>query len=65
MTRDEAIAVMRTSTTIEEWNNNREVVKNACTNKQWNQYFTYIDAMGLAVEVLGKDDEDLLLSRNK
>jgi hypothetical protein len=60
MTKEEAFQIMRTSKTIQEWNENREIVMNKCTNKEWNDIYWQIDASGLVVEVLGKDDEETL-----
>jgi hypothetical protein len=55
MKKEQAIEIMRTSKTIEEWNENREIVMNKCTNKEWKTISVEIDAYGLVVEVLGRD----------
>lgn len=65
MTKQEAVDIMKTSTNIAEWNNNREVVKSKCTNEEWNTLYWHIDALGLSVEVLEKDSEEYIRARNK
>lgn len=65
MTKQEAVDIMKTSTNITEWNNNREVVKSKCTNEEWNEFYWEIDAIGLSVEVLGRDSEEYIRARNK
>jgi hypothetical protein len=55
MTKEEAIEIMKTSTTINEWNDNRDKVMNQCTKSEWKAISVEIDAYGLVVEVLGRD----------
>jgi hypothetical protein len=55
MQNEEAIALMRTSTDIEDWNEKREIVRTKLTLGQWKQLHYTIDGSGLVVEVLGRD----------
>lgn len=42
---------------VEEWNQTRETIKGMVTQEDWfENYVPVIDASGLIVEVLGKDE---------
>lgn len=47
MEKSEAIELMKTSTTIEEWNENREIVKKECP-----EAINWIDTSGMVHETL-------------
>lgn len=55
MQNEEAIALMRTSVNIEDWNEKRELVRTKVTLGQWEKLHYHIDGSGLVVEVLGRD----------
>lgn len=56
MTIEQAIGLMKSSTSVEQWNENRHKVQNKVSQSQWEQLRSQIDAYGLIVQVLGKDD---------
>jgi hypothetical protein len=58
MTHEQAVEIMRTSTTVEEWNSKRDEVRSKCSSEEWAKLSWKLDAMGLIVEVLGKDSEE-------
>lgn len=56
MTKESALQLMRTSKTVKEWNANRLTVQTKSTQAEWEELHRFIDAYGLIVEVLGKDN---------
>lgn len=48
---ENAVTMLRTAKTVEQWNTIRSQVKDTLTAKELNK----IDSSGLIVEVLGKD----------
>lgn len=56
MTKEQAIEIMKQSKTVAEWNENREEVRKQCTPQEWSKLYWEIDATGLIVSVLGRDE---------
>lgn len=60
MTNEQALSLMRKSTSVEQWNENRLQVRHKVSLEQWegknrDGLHSIIDASGLIVEVLGAD----------
>ena len=52
MIRQEALTLMSGSMTVAQWNDNRETVKNSCTEEEWSKIYPHIDTEGLIVKTL-------------
>lgn len=48
----EAMAVMRTSKSVKEWNRNRQKIHDQSTDEEWNAIYPYIDCDGFITRVL-------------
>lgn len=55
MNKQDAIALMKTSLSVEDWNRNREDVKSMVDDKDHVEVMAAIDASGLIVQTLGAD----------
>lgn len=55
MTNEQALQLMRSATSVKDWNSKRLKVQTSCTQAQWEELHKHIDAYGLIVEVLGQD----------
>lgn len=55
MTNEKALSLLKTSTSVEDWNSKRNQVRLEVTHKQWEELHRHVDAYGLIVEVLGPD----------
>lgn len=49
---EDAIALMKTSKSVEDWNEKRDFAKATSTKKEWNKIYPQIDTWGLIVKVL-------------
>lgn len=56
MQKQQALDLMKSSKTVQEWNANRLTVQTKSTQQEWEELHRFIDAYGLIVEVLGKDN---------
>lgn len=56
MQKQQALDLMKSSKTVKEWNANRLIVQTKSTQQEWEELHRFIDAYGLIVEVLGKDN---------
>ena len=56
MQKQQALDLMKSSKTVKEWNANRLKVQTQSTQSEWEELHKYIDAYGLIVEVLGRDN---------
>lgn len=56
MTNEQAIALVKTATTVQDWNAKRRKVQNSVSYEQWKELHSTIDASGLIVKVLGADE---------
>lgn len=56
MQKQQALDLMKSSKTVKEWNANRLKVQTQSTQSEWEELHKCIDAYGLIVEVLGKDN---------
>lgn len=58
MTTDKAIAMLSQAADVKEWNEIRETIKTAVKQEDWlANYVPVIDASGIIVEVLGRDEQ--------
>lgn len=56
MSLEQAIEMLKQAKDVHHWNEIRDNIKFQMTNKEWfSKYFFAIDASGLIVEVLGRD----------
>ena len=57
MTLDKAIGMLSQAANVDQWNETRESIKSLVTYQDWlKNYMPTIDASGLIVEVLGRDE---------
>lgn len=57
MTNQVAMELMQSSTSVQQWNDNREIVIANVTPTEWDKKLRYeIDGLGLIVQVLGADN---------
>ena len=55
MKNEQAISLMKSSTSVKDWNDKRAQVLNSISDEQWDELHAPIDAYGLIVQVLGAD----------
>lgn len=55
MKKQEAVELLRTATSVEDWNQKREVIRTKATLQEWEDLHYTVDGSGLIVEVLGVD----------
>ena len=56
MTNQDAIELMKSSTNVQQWNDNRDIVIGNVSESEWIQLRYEIDGLGLIVVVLGADN---------
>lgn len=52
MTTTEAIRLMETAVTVQDWNTKREICKELLTPDEWTSLYRMIDQNGMIVRVL-------------
>ena len=52
MTISEAMAKMRTSKNVQEWNKNRQKIHDSVTEEEWSEIYPYLDCDGFITKVL-------------
>lgn len=52
MTISEAMAKMRTSRNVHEWNKNRQQIRESVFKEEWDKIYPYIDCDGFITRVL-------------
>lgn len=57
MTLDKAIGMLSQAADVDQWNETRDKIKASVKQEDWfDNYMPTIDASGLIVEVLGRDE---------
>ena len=56
MTNQDAMELMKSSTSVQQWNDNRDIVIGNVIQSEWNKLRYEIDGLGLIVQVLGADN---------
>ena len=56
MTNQDAMELMKSSTSVQQWNDNRDIVIGNVNESEWTKLRYEIDGLGLIVEVLGADN---------
>lgn len=56
MSNQDAMELMKGSTSVQQWNDNRDIVIGNVSESEWGKLRYEIDGLGLIVEVLGADN---------
>ena len=56
MTNQVAMELMKSSTSVQQWNDNRDIVIANVSESEWTKLRYEIDGLGLIVQVLGADN---------
>lgn len=56
MSNQDAMELMKSSTSVQQWNDNRDIVIGNVSESEWEKLRYEIDGLGLIVEVLGADN---------
>ena len=56
MSNQDAMELMKSSTSVQQWNDNRDIVIGNVSESEWDKLRYEIDGLGLIVEVLGADN---------